>query len=242
MGKRNPWFRWHAEAIHDPKMMAIGFENERHYVCICGLKCDGTLDEVSDKSALNHIVAGRLRIGKRWVKIKKTLVDIGLIDENWQPLAWDSRQYKSDTDKDAAERKRRQREREKEREMERQQAQANNDCDVTCDSHNQRQIQIQNKEREECLTDTEAKKKPVRSRRSRLSPDWVPTAEDIAYCKKMRSDLDVDFVAEKFKSYWLARGDKGAMMASWHQAWKNWVLNEKRSFVPAKPSVPMDYV
>ena len=239
MKKRNPWFRWHVDFLTDPKMIAIGFENERHYSGICALKCDGTLDEVTDKSMLNYIVAGRLRIGKRWVKIKKTLVDIGLIDENWQPLAWNARQYKSDTADDAAERKRRQREREK---LEAQMEDGGCHDDVTFESRPQRQIQIQSKEREAHLAENEAREKPVRSRGSRLSPDWVPTDEDIAFCKQTRPELDVDVVADNFRCYWAAKAGKDATKLDWHLTWRNWVRNEKQRFVPAKPSVLSDYV
>jgi len=84
--KNTQWMKIHADTMHDPKMMSIGFENERHYICICALERSGTLDQVSDESMLDYIVASRLRLGKRWARVKKALADAGLIDNNWKPL------------------------------------------------------------------------------------------------------------------------------------------------------------
>jgi len=64
------------------------------------------------------------------------------------------------------------------------------------------------------------------ARATRLPSDWVPTEDDIAYCKANRQDLDPMLTAEAFRDYWLAapRGTK----LDWSATWRSWVRNEKQ--------------
>ena len=111
MSTRMPWFRMYADFLNDPKMIALAFEDQRHFVGVLALKCDGAIDDVADGNLLDRIVAQRLWIDHAIIRdVKRRLVAAGLIDANWQPLAWDRRQMRSDTDSTAAERQRRYRE------------------------------------------------------------------------------------------------------------------------------------
>lgn len=105
-----PWFRMYADFLNDPKMIALAFEDQRHFIGVLALKSDGAIDDTADENLLNRIVAQRLWIDHGVIReVKKRLCDAGLIDENWQPIAWDKRQFVSDRDSTAAERKRRER-------------------------------------------------------------------------------------------------------------------------------------
>ena len=107
----NPWFRMYVDFLTDSKMIAIAFEDQRHFIGVLALKSSGILDQASSDAMMNRIVSQRLWIDHSLIlDVKKRLVDAGLIDDKWQPLAWDKRQRKSDLDNTAAERQRRYRE------------------------------------------------------------------------------------------------------------------------------------
>lgn len=110
-----PWFRMYSDFIFDEKIEFLAFEDQRHFVFVLCMKNLGLIDkEYPQPGMLDRVVAKRLGLyGEAFENAKARLVDAGLIDEAWQPLAWCRRQFRSDTDPTAADRKRRQREREK---------------------------------------------------------------------------------------------------------------------------------
>ncbi|VUZ24112.1 Uncharacterised protein [uncultured Comamonas sp.] len=108
MSAAMPWFRMYVDFLNDPKMIALAFEDQRHFIGLLALKSDGALDGDIDPVLLDRIVAQRLWIDHAVIReVKRRLVAAGLICESWQPLAWDKRQMKSDKDNTAAERQRR---------------------------------------------------------------------------------------------------------------------------------------
>lgn len=105
-----PWFRMYTDFLSDPKMIALAFEDQRHFIGVLALKSEGILDQDCDVKLLDRIVAQRLWIDYAIISdVKKRLVGAGLIDESWQPVAWIKRQRPSDHDPSAAERQRRHR-------------------------------------------------------------------------------------------------------------------------------------
>jgi hypothetical protein len=129
----------YAEAVDDEKLRLLAFEDRWHFVALLCLKSLGTLD--SDAPFLERRIALKLGLQLPQLdELKRRLLEVGLIDETFQPLKWDERQFKSDHND--AERKRKQREKERAR-----------DChnDVTtdgCDSptvEQNRTEQIQNR-------------------------------------------------------------------------------------------------
>lgn len=109
-----PWFRMYTDFLMDPKMIALAFEDQRHFIGILALKADGALDQDCCPDLMDRIVAQRLWIDHAIIRdVKKRLIAAGLIDEDWQPLAWNKRQMRSDADPTNAERQRRYRERQK---------------------------------------------------------------------------------------------------------------------------------
>ena len=111
-----PWFRMYSDFIFDEKIEFMAFEDQRHFVFVLCMKNMGLLDkEYPQDGMLDRVVAKRLGLyGEAFENAKTRLIDSGLIDEKWQPIAWSKRQFRSDADTTAAERKRRQREKEKE--------------------------------------------------------------------------------------------------------------------------------
>lgn len=114
MNKRLPWFRMYADFLNDPKLISLAFEDQRHFIGVLALKCDGAIDDVADGDLLDRIVAQRLWIDHAVIRdVKRRLIAAGLIDARWQPLAWDKRQMRSDVDATGAERQRRYRDAQK---------------------------------------------------------------------------------------------------------------------------------
>lgn len=92
-----PWFRMHAEAVDDEKLRMLAFEDRWHFVAILCCKCQGILDSGSDRDMLERKLAVKLGVQTRELEeIKRRLVEAELVDADWQPLAWDKRQYRSD--------------------------------------------------------------------------------------------------------------------------------------------------
>ena len=101
MTQRIPWFRMYTDFLNDPKLIALAFEDQRHFIGVLALKSDGALEAYVDEQLMDRIVAQRLWIDHGVIReVKRRLVAAGLIDSAWQPLAWDRRQFKSDSSKD----------------------------------------------------------------------------------------------------------------------------------------------
>jgi len=90
---------------------------------------------------------------------------------------------------------------------------------------NARSTDVQPTNNQEPITNVEAK--PKQSRGTRLPADWVPTEDQIAFCKAERPDLNPTAVADRFRDFWIAQpGSKGVKL-DWDATWRNWVRNEK---------------
>jgi len=63
-------------------------------------------------------------------------------------------------------------------------------------------------------------------RGSRLSPDWQPTAADVAFaCDRGLPPARMNTEAEKFRNYWIAKSGLGACKRDWAACWRNWIIN-----------------
>ena len=112
----NPWFRMYSDFLEDAKMISLAFEDQRHFIGVLALKSSGLIDQECSPDVMDRLVAQKLWVDRSSiVEVKRRLIDVGLIDENWQPAAWDKRQSTSDRDPTAGERQRRKREKEKEK-------------------------------------------------------------------------------------------------------------------------------
>lgn len=95
----NSWLRLYHDFITDEKIVQLAFEDQRHYIGILILKSNGTLDRSKNTNPdlLNKIVAQSLWISHDAIReVKNRLMQVNLIDEAWQPLGWDKRQFVSD--------------------------------------------------------------------------------------------------------------------------------------------------
>ena len=92
-----PWFRFYSEFAGDPVVQSLAFEDQRHFVVLLCLKCNGTLDRNLPAARRDAIICRGLGLDPAaGAEAKRRLQEVGLIDKNWQPSAWDKRQFQSD--------------------------------------------------------------------------------------------------------------------------------------------------
>lgn len=58
---------------------------------------------------------------------------------------------------------------------------------------------------------------------TRLAPDWQPSAEDLAFARAERPDLDHAAEADKFRDYWHGTAGAKGRKADWSATWRNWI-------------------
>lgn len=75
-----------------------------------------------------------------------------------------------------------------------------------------------------------------------LSPDWHPIEQDAeAGHDAGLTDEEIDRLAKRFVTYYVARGEK---RADWHAQWKSWCLEEgerKPKAIPDEPASPVNW-
>jgi hypothetical protein len=87
----------YSEFSGDPVIQSLAFEDQRHYVVLLCLKCNGTLDRNVSVGRKEVIVLRGLGLDQTTAtEVKRRLMEVSLIDKNWQPLGWENRQFKSD--------------------------------------------------------------------------------------------------------------------------------------------------
>lgn len=96
-----PWFRMYAEAAGDPVLQSLAFDDQRHYFVLLCLKCGGALDRRLVPQQRERIIARGLGLDQVTAsEVKRRLLEVSLIDKNWQPLGWEKRQFSSDVSTD----------------------------------------------------------------------------------------------------------------------------------------------
>lgn len=89
------WFKVHHDIVDDEKLRLLSFEDRWHFVALCALKCGGVLGD-EDDPLLERKIAVKLGLQSRELdEVKRRLMEVGLVGENYHPLKWDKRQYNS---------------------------------------------------------------------------------------------------------------------------------------------------
>ena len=90
------WFRLYHRMIDDDKLRLLAFEDRWHFVALCCLKADGLLDKPDD-TIRSRRIAVKMGVQVRELEqIARRLQEVGLIDSDLRPVAWDDLQYNSD--------------------------------------------------------------------------------------------------------------------------------------------------
>ena len=89
----NPWFRMYAEFAHDPKVQMLSEAMQRRYMMLMCLRCSNTLVTLHETE-----VAFYLRISdEELAETKRIFISKGFINDQWNLLNWDKRQFISDS-------------------------------------------------------------------------------------------------------------------------------------------------
>ena len=189
------WFRMYTDAVDNPKLRLLAFEDRWHYVAICCLQRSGLLDNQND-AILDRKIAVKLGLQVRDLdEVKRRLIEVNLIADNWKPIGWDERQYESDS---SAERTRRYRERKR-----------HSDVTVTPPDTD---------------TESDTDRTPSASLRARkrAPEDFAVSVEmyEWAYSTLGLSAEVVDFETAKFLDHTFATARK-----DWPATWRNWMRN-----------------
>jgi hypothetical protein len=89
------WFRMWADAVDNPKLRLLAFEDRWHFVALCCLKRSGLIDR--DDPNRDRMIALKLGVQVRELEeIARRLIEVDLITDNYSPVGWDDRQFQSD--------------------------------------------------------------------------------------------------------------------------------------------------
>lgn len=92
----NPWFRLYSEFSHDPKVQMMSEAMQRRYVMLMCMRCSNYIVTLHETE-----IAFQLRITETELAETKALfISKGFIDENWNLLNWEKRQFKSDSSRE----------------------------------------------------------------------------------------------------------------------------------------------
>lgn len=212
-----PWLRLYTEFAADPKIQILAFEDQRHYVMLLCLKGNGTLDaSTPNETYRDRLVAKGLGLDPiNSADAKQRLMDGGLIDERWNPIRWDSRQFQSDYST-----LRVQKHREKlkgnvsetllkRRETVIDQSQNRTDTD---------------REQNRLRGDARGEPRATRSAATRLPKDFDLTEDRKAYATAQGIDPAATF--ENFRDYWTAASGAKARKHDWDACWRMWCRNQ----------------
>lgn len=198
-----PWFRAYTDMVDDEKLRLLAFEDRWHFIALLCCKGSGLLDSGDAPALLRRKIAVKLGLAARELEeAARRLEEVGLIDaETFQPVAWDARQFNSDS---STQRVKAYRERMKRAGNVSVTAQ---DTDTDTD------------------TDTEATAKadaPPAARGHRLPVDWTPTQAQVDFATDRIGAATADEI-DKFRDHWKAApGSKGVKL-DWDATFRNWI-------------------
>ena len=90
----NPWFRFYAEFQDDAKIQMLPLSARYYFVMLLCSRCKAA-------RLTDAVIAYQWRLPASEVQeLKSLFVEHGFIDDAWNVLKWDKRQYVSDSSKD----------------------------------------------------------------------------------------------------------------------------------------------
>ena len=91
-----PWLRLYTDTVDNEKIRLLAFEDRWHYIALLCLMQQGVLD--TENELLERKIAVKLGVQLPALQeIKKRLMDVELIQNNFRPVGWNKKQYKSDS-------------------------------------------------------------------------------------------------------------------------------------------------
>ena len=231
MKTNNParWFRMYAEFATDPKVQMLPEVEQRRFVMLLCLRCGN-----GDVTLQDSEVAFQLRVSsEEWADTKAVLMAKNLIDESSKPVAWDKRQYASDSSAARVAKHR---------------ANKKRSCNVTVtppETETETETEIRSKDLAAAApgvtptssTSAEAVAKERRyrvDRGSALEADWFLPKEWGEWAISEYPHLSaatVRFIADKFRDHWIANSNqREGKKSDWKAAWRNWVRRDAEKY------------
>lgn len=209
------------DAIDDEKLKLLAFEDRWHYVAVLCMKRKGMLDVDEAEPLRDRKVGVKLGLGDRERdEVRRRLIEVNLIDEQWQPKGWARRQFVSDADPTATQRKQKQRDRERHAPVTRDTTVSH--APVTDESRTSHtaQSQIQTTESDTDKNQDRSARAPRSARATRLPEDFRLTPERRAIAETEKADPDREFA--NFVDHWKAASGAKARKNDWDATWRIW--------------------
>lgn len=226
------WFRMYSEFATDPKVQMLSEVDQRRFIMLLCLRCGNDNVTFHDEE-----IAFQLRISNEdWQTTKSVLQSKGLIDDSSQPVAWNKRQYISDS---STARVRAHRDRKKKA--------AKQECNVSVTPPD---------------TDTDTEYNSLSARNAQPAPpdkvpapatppqplddqqrfampdDWQPDPSTLKTLLRTQASIQPDDVTpeliDKYRLYCIGQGGY-QNSRGWHSGLLRWAINER----PAAKVVPM---
>lgn len=91
------WFRLYSDIVDNHKIRMIDPAERWFFIGIMACECQGILHG-DDMEYMEKVLAIKLEVSVEVLRqIKQRLISVRLIDDQYQPVGWDERQYKSDS-------------------------------------------------------------------------------------------------------------------------------------------------
>ena len=199
------WWRAYEDALHDPKVQGLPdrlFKRWFNILCVAS-KYGGTLPSTP---VLTYLLTGRSDHVERDVK---ALLNRGLLDEidgQLAPHNWFKFQYKTDNS------------------TERVRAHRTDKRNVSVTANETApEYRVQSTESERKIPSLRS----GRARGTRLSIDWLPSDDDLAFADRFLERYQIEDEQAKFRDYWLALAGPKAVKLDWPATWRNWIRKAK---------------
>lgn len=205
----NQWFRMYAEIATDPKVQCMSESMQRRLMMLLCFRCGDVLATLHATE-----IAFALRISEEELAETKALfIQKKFIDEDWNIMNWDKRQYVSDS---STERSRKHRE-QKKQDMQQ-------ECNVAASPPEQNRTDTEHKDIVLCAKSQKPKKTPEKKNGERLSRGWELPEEWGKWAEEQGLSYDeIVLQCDKFKDYWIAKAGKMAVKLDWQATWRNWI-------------------
>jgi hypothetical protein len=202
----NPWFRMYAEFANDPKVQMLSEAMQRRYMMLMCLHCGNSLVTLHETE-----IAFALRISDtELADTKSVFVAKGFIDEAWNLLNWEKRQFSSDS---SAARVRAHREKKKQA------------CNVTGNDGETKCNALDT----DTDTDTEEKKPRKRASAKTSLPENFTVSERVKQWAAEKGQSQLDRHLDHFR---LAAKAKGYTYADWDSAFMRAVTDNWAKLAP----------